>query len=37
MHPSAMRNCQSFFDVYGKHKDGGSVIDIGSQNVDGVS
>ena len=35
MHPSAMRNCQSFFDVYGKHKDGGSVIDIGSQNVNG--
>lgn len=36
MHPSAMRNCIRFFDVYGKHKDGGKVIDIGSQNVNGT-
>ena len=36
MHPSAMRNCIKFFDVYGKYKDGGTVVDIGSQNVNGT-
>ena len=35
MHPSAMRNCKTFFDVYAKNKLFGKVIDIGSQNVNG--
>ena len=35
MHESAMRNAIRFFDTYGKHKDGGLVVDIGSQNVNG--
>ena len=35
MHESARINCKRFFDTYGKYKDGGLVIDIGSQNVNG--
>jgi len=35
MHPSAMQNCIRFFGTYGKHKESGLVIDIGSQNVNG--
>lgn len=35
MHDSAMHNAKLFFEVYGKHKDGGTVVDIGSQDVNG--
>lgn len=35
MHPSAMSNAKAFFEAYAKHKDGGTVIDVGSQDVNG--
>ena len=35
MHPSAMQNCIRFFETYGKYKESGLVIDIGSQDVNG--
>ncbi len=35
MHPSAMRLGKAFFDTYGKNRDAATVIDIGSQNVNG--
>jgi len=35
MHPSAMENGKRFFETYAKHKDGGVVVDIGSQDVNG--
>lgn len=35
MHPSAMKNGRSFFDVYARNLDSGIVLDIGSQNVNG--
>lgn len=36
MHPSAMQNAARFFETYGKHKESGLVIDIGSQDVNGT-
>lgn len=35
MHESAFKSGKLFFDVYGKYKDSGTVIDIGSQDVNG--
>jgi SAM-dependent methyltransferase len=35
MHESAMANAKRFFDTYAKYKDLGTVIDIGSQDVNG--
>lgn len=35
MHPSAMKNCQYFFDVYARELKSGLVLDIGSQDVNG--
>ena len=36
MHPTAMRNCKSFFDTYASSfGNGGKIIEIGSQDVNG--
>jgi SAM-dependent methyltransferase len=35
MHPSALRNAKEFFEVYAKNIEGGTVLDIGSQDVNG--
>lgn len=35
MHDSAMVNARRFFSTYTKHKESGTVIDIGSQDVNG--
>ena len=35
MHPSALRNAKDFFEVYTKNIEGGTVLDIGSQDVNG--
>ena len=35
MHPSALRNAKDFFEVYAKNIEGGTVLDIGSQDVNG--
>lgn len=35
MHPTAMKNCKSFFDNYSKNLESGMVIDIGAQNFNG--
>lgn len=35
MHPSALRNAKDFFEVYAKNIEGGTVMDIGSQDVNG--
>lgn len=35
MHQSAMKSAKLFFDTYGKYKDLGTVVDIGSQDVNG--
>lgn len=35
MHPSALLNAKSFFEVYAKTANAGIVLDIGSQNVNG--
>jgi SAM-dependent methyltransferase len=35
MHPSAMRNAKTFFEVYASKMEGGTVLDIGSQDVNG--
>jgi SAM-dependent methyltransferase len=36
MHESAMSNARKFFDVFTKNKDAGTVVDIGSQDVNGT-
>ena len=36
MHLSAMNNGKAFFQVYAQHKGNGTVIDIGSQDVNGT-
>jgi SAM-dependent methyltransferase len=35
MHPSAMNSGKLFFDTYAKYKNEGTIVDIGSQNVNG--
>ena len=35
MHPSALRNAKDFFEVYASKMEGGTVLDIGSQDVNG--
>ena len=35
MHPSALRNAKDFFEVYTKNIESGTVLDIGSQDVNG--